>query len=86
MRHTIRSVAVIVSLTLFLSLGGISSVQAQPSVNSSVVVRTWNQLALNTARVKVLSDAQAVAAICNGQCCNLRCGQRYRLETRFAGP
>ena len=59
MTKTIRGVALIVSLTLLLSLGGISSVPAHPSVNSSVVIRTWNQLALNTARVKVLSDAQA---------------------------
>src|SRR5262245_60844770 len=59
MTQTVRGVALIVSLALCLSLGGISSVPAHPSVNSSVVVRTWNQLALNTARVKVLSDAQA---------------------------
>jgi hypothetical protein len=59
MIQKIRGFVVIISLTVFLSLGAISSVAAHTSVNSSVVVRTWNQLALNTARVKVLSDAQA---------------------------
>jgi hypothetical protein len=59
MIKTIPRVAVVVCLTLFLSLSGSSRIQAHPSDNSSVVVRTWNQLALNTARVKVLSDAQA---------------------------
>ena len=59
MKHTIRGTAVIVSLTLFLSLGRISSGQAHANVPSGVVVRNWNQLALSTARVKSASDAQA---------------------------
>src|SRR5262245_40694440 len=59
MIKTIRAVAVLVSLTLVLSLGGVGGVSAHPSDSSSDVVRTWNQLALSTARVKVLSDAQA---------------------------
>jgi hypothetical protein len=59
LRHTIRRGAVIVSLTLFVSLGWISTSQANGSVNSGVVVREWNQLALDTVRVKLASDAQA---------------------------
>ena len=58
MRHIIRSTALIVPLTLFVTLGGIPG-QAQPAVNSSAVVRSWNQLALDTARTKNASDAQA---------------------------
>lgn len=59
MRHTMRSIAVIISLTLFASLGWTAASQAHASVNSSVVVRNWNQLALDTVRVKAASDAQA---------------------------
>jgi hypothetical protein len=59
MKHTVRGTAVIVSLTLFLSLGRISTGHAHANVNSGVVVSNWNQLALNTARVKLASDAQA---------------------------
>jgi len=59
MKYTIRGAAVIVSLTLVLSLGRISNGQAPTNVISGVVVRNWNQLALNTARVKSSSDAQA---------------------------
>src|SRR5262252_11054242 len=59
MKQLIRGTAVIVSLTLFLSLGRISSGQAHANAPSGVVVRNWNQLALNTARVKSASDAQA---------------------------
>jgi PAP2 superfamily len=58
MRPIIRSTALIVSLTLFVTLGLISG-QAQPVVNSSAVVDHWNQLALSTARTKNASDAQA---------------------------
>ena len=59
MIHTIRGTAVIVSLTLLASLGWISSSQAHTPANAGVVVRNWNQLALNTVRVKLASDAQA---------------------------
>ena len=59
MTKTIRSVTLTVSIALCLWLGGISNAPAHPAINSSGVVRSWNQLALNTARVKVLSDAQA---------------------------
>src|SRR5215471_11309041 len=54
----IRSTALIVSLTLFATLGCIPG-QAQPAVNSGAVVHNWNQLALDTARTKNLIDAQA---------------------------
>jgi len=59
MKHTIRGTALIVLLTLFVSLGWISSGLAHTPGNSGVVVRNWNQLALSTARVKLASDAQA---------------------------
>ena len=49
MRPIIRSTALIVSLTLLVTLGSIQS-QAQPAVKSSAVVGNWNQLALATAR------------------------------------
>src|SRR5262249_51915101 len=59
MRRTIRGTAVIVSLTLFVSLGWIYGGQAHTSENPAVVIRNWNQLALDTVRVKLASDAQA---------------------------
>jgi hypothetical protein len=57
MKPIMRVPAAIFSLILFVTLGGPS--QAQASNNSSAVVRNWNQLALNTARTKNASDAQA---------------------------
>src|SRR6185295_16520904 len=58
MKPVIRSTALIVSLTLLVTLGWIQG-QACSSVNSSAVVGNWNQLALATARAKNASDAQA---------------------------
>src|SRR5678815_1451387 len=59
MRNTMGRTAVIVTLILSVSLGWISNSQAHSPVNSSVVVRNWNQQALDTVRVKLASDAQA---------------------------
>jgi hypothetical protein len=58
MKPIMRVPAAIFSLILFVTLGGPPS-QAQASNNSSAVVRNWNQLALNAARTKNASDAQA---------------------------
>src|SRR5262245_6369122 len=59
MKHAVRGTAVLVSLALFVSLGRISSGQAHAPVDSGLVVRNWNQLALSTVRAKLASDAQA---------------------------
>ena len=58
MKPIMRVPAVIFSLILFVMLGWTLG-QAQPSDNSGTVVRNWNQLALDTARTKNASDAQA---------------------------
>jgi hypothetical protein len=58
MKPLIRFPTVIFSLILFV-MPGWTPGQAQPSNNSGPVVRNWNQLALDTARTKNASDAQA---------------------------
>jgi len=58
MRMIIRGTTLIVSLTLFMTLGWIPG-QAHSADDSGAVVRNWNQLALATARAKNASDAQA---------------------------